>query len=57
MKLIRYEINIWSVGDESDVKLLGVTKVMNQEENLSQNNFNNFLYKSLDKMKKLIEEF
>jgi len=54
MKLIRYEINVWSVGDDSDVKLAGITKVMNKEGSLNQ--FNDFLYKIMEKMKKLIDE-
>ncbi len=56
MKLIRYEIKIWSIGDDSDNKLLEISKVMNKEEDLNPNNINNFLYKTLDKMKLLIEE-
>jgi len=54
MKFIRYEINIWNIGTESDTKLAGITKMGCIE--LEDMHFNEFVNEKLEIIKKLIDE-
>jgi len=54
LKYFRYEVNIWSIEEQVESKVAGITKIKNID--LEDDKFNGFIDMKLEIIKKLIDE-